>query len=312
MRAVQTSADPVTRFASRLLGTPALRRLSALQKEEQAVAALRTNGAQLLPIFSSLGLDVSRGWQEPAALVSRAVRAEADAMMADEVSEVLSTRLSFAFFPRLAGGRHAPESSREELRALIARAGAHPVARSALLGSLVIVRSGIIEKYIPRAWERKKYIYVEISRVQRLAIPGSDVVDLMRFIVLVRPAAYLFVTPGETVEKDAGYSPLQEQYVQKILPGLASQAPSLPNALLNLGLRSSMGFSGAGGPEATARLGAILAMRGRALSPTLVVDRGADSPDKSWFNVQRKNARWHSLDGRMLEELYTIAADSGW
>lgn len=312
MRAVHTTSDPVTRFASRLLETPALLPLSALQKEEQALNVLRTNGSQLLPVFTSLGLDVSRGWREPAALVSRAIRAEADAMIAAEVADLLSTRLSFSFFPGLAGGRPAPGQAREELRALIARAAAHPVARNALSGSLVIVRSGIIEKYIPQAWERKKYIYVEISRVQRLTLSPADLSDLTRFVVLVRPAAYLFVTPGETVEKDTGYTPLQEQYVQKILPGISSQVPSLPVALLNLGLRSSIGFSGTGSPEATARLGAIMAMRGRAFTPSLVVDRGADSPDKSWFNVQRRNARWHALDGRMLDELYTIAAENGW
>jgi hypothetical protein len=312
MRAVHTTVDPVSRFASRLLDAPAIRLLSALQREEQAVNALANSGPQLLPVFTSLGLDVSRGWRDAAALVSRAIRVEADAVMAREVAELLSARLSLSFFPALAGGRQAPQNAREELRALIDRAAAHPVARNALSGSLVIVRSAIIEKYIPQAWERKKYIYVEVSRVQRLALSPADVTDLVRFIVLVRPAAYLFVTPGGTVGKDAGYSPLQEQYVQKILPGIVSQVPSFPGALLNLGLRSSIGFSGAGSIEATARLGAIMAMRGRALAPSLVVDRGADSPDKSWFNVQRRNARWHGLDARMLDELYTIAAENRW
>jgi hypothetical protein len=44
----------------------------------------------------------------------------------------------------------------------------------------------------------------------------------------------------------------------------------------------------------------------------MVVDRGADSPDKSWFNVSRRNARWRGLDVSMLDELYTIAAENGW
>jgi hypothetical protein len=79
-----------------------------------------------------------------------------------------------------------------------------------------------------------------------------------------------------------------------------------------MGLRSTLGFPGSPSVEAVSRLGAIMAMRGRALSPAVVVDRGADTPDKSWFNVQRRNARWHGLDGQMLDELYTIAAENGW
>lgn len=312
MRAVESSPDPVSRFASRLLETPALRLLPALQKEEQAVNVLRINGPQLIPVFTSLGMDVTRGWREPAVLISRAIRTEADRMLAAEITRLLSERLAFSFLPGVAGGRQAPARAKEELRALIVRAAAHPVARSALAGSLAAALSDIMEKYIPQAWERKKYAYVEITRVQHLALSPADLSDLTRCVVLVRPAAYLYVTPGETGDKDVGYSPLQEQYLSKILPGIAAQAPSLPRALISMGLRSTLAFPGSESVEAISRLGAIMAMRGRALSPSAVVDRGADTADKSWFNVQRRNARWHGLDGRMLDELYTIAAENGW
>ena len=92
-------------------------------------------------------------------------------MMGREVAELLSARLSLSFFPALAGGTTGTPARRAKscVRSST-RAAAHPVARSALSGSLVIVRSAIIEKYIPQAWERKKYIYVEVSRVQRLAL----------------------------------------------------------------------------------------------------------------------------------------------
>jgi hypothetical protein len=233
-------------------------------------------------------------------------------MMGAEVADLLSSRLMLSFFPGLTGGRQAPARAKDELRALITRAAAHPVARNSLAGSLAAALSDIIDKYIPQAWERKKSVYVEITRVQKLTISPADLSDLTRFVVLVRPAAYLYVTPGETVDKDVGYSPLQETYVQKILASIASQAPSIPGALINMGLRSTLGFPGSPGVEAVSRLGAIMAMRGRALSPAVVVDRGADTPDKSWFNVQRRNARWHGLDGQMLDELYTIAAENGW
>jgi len=313
MRAVDPVADPVSRFAMRLMDAPALRALPALQKEEQALNVLRANGPQLVPVFASLGMEVSRGWKEPAALVSRAIRAAADRMTEQEVSELLSSRLELSFFPALAGGRPAPARAKEELRGLIARAARHPVARSALSGSVAVARSDIIDKYIPQAFERKKYVYVEISRVQRLSLNPAQLADLVRFVVLVRPAAYLFLTPGETGDRESGYAPLQEQYVSKILPGIASGVPSVPQAMLALGVRCTLSWQeGSAGVEATSRLGAIMALRGRALAPAVVVDRGADTPDKSWFNVQRRNARWHGLDGKMLDELYTIASENGW
>jgi hypothetical protein len=309
MKTVDT-IDALSRFASRLLSTPALRLLPALQKEEQARQFLRANGPQLQPVFASLAL--AQDWKEAAAAVAQAVRAEVDRLLERELSEISTSRLTLSFFPALTGGRQAPATARAELLALFQRSSRYPVSRSALAGSLSAARSDLTDKYIPQAFERKKYIYVEITRVQKLSLPAADLADLLRFGLMVRPAAYLFMTAENAPGRDAAYSPLQEQYIQKVLPGIASLVPSFPAELLRTGLRSTLPFPGVSGVEAMARLTAVFSLRGRALAPGMVVDRGADTPDKSWFNVSRRNARWHGLDPGMLDELYTIASDNHW
>ena len=291
---------------------PAVRQLTALQKEEQALQFLRASGPQLQPVFTALGLDLSQGWQKAAARVAQSVRAEVDRLLGSELAALMNSRLTLSFFPALAGGRQPPASARQELLALFQRMAAQPVSRSALAGSLAATRSDLTDKYISRAWERKKYIYVEVTRVQRLSLPPAELGDLLRFALSIRPAAYLFMTIGAAPEKDAGFTPLQEKYLQKITPALGALLPSIPTSLLAAGLRSSLAYPGVGNLEAVARLAAILALRGRTLAPGMVVDRGADGPDTSWFNVNRRNARWHSLDPRMLDELYTIAAENSW
>ena len=64
--------------------------------------------------------------------------------------------------------------------------------------------------------------------------------------------------------------------------------------------------------EATARLSAIFSARARNYQPDLKVDRGADSPDKSWLNVARRNYKFYGFDVKMLDELYKIAAENMW
>ena len=98
----------------------------------------------------------------------------------------------------------------------------------------------------------------------------------------------------------------------RILSSLASQLPAIAPELVRLGLRSALAHPAAQGLEAIPRLTAILALRGRSLAPAMVVDRGADSPDKSWFNITRRNAAWRGLDPRMLDELYSVAAENIW
>jgi hypothetical protein len=312
MRKVEDSGQTLARFVSRLFETPALRLLPALQKEEQAQQFLRKNGPQLQGVYASLGLSVSAGWREAAATVAKAVRAEADRLLGIEISALTGTRLSLSFFPAMAGGRQPPAKAREELLALFKRLASHPVSRAAFSGSLTAARADLTDKYIPRAWERKKYVYVEVTRVQRLTLAPAVLADLVRFTMMIRPAAYLHVTPGETDEKDAGYALLQEQYVQKVTPSVSALLPSFPSLLIQMGLRSTLAFPATANVEAISRIAAILALRGRTLIPGMVVDRGAAPPDMSWLNVNRKNARWHGLDPGMLDELYTIAAENGW
>jgi hypothetical protein len=312
MRKVEIRSDSLARFVSRLLAMPALRQLAALQKEEQALQFLRISGPQLQPVFASLALDLSAGWQQAAAAVARVIRTEVDRLLGTEIAFLMDSRLALSFFPALAGGGQAPARAREELRALFQRLASQPVSRGALAGSLAATRSDLTDKYISRAWERKKYTYVEVTRVQRLALPPAELADLLRFALMIRPAAYLYMTIGAATDKDAGFTPLQEHYIQKITPALSALLPSFPASLLQGGLRSTLAYPGGGNVEAVSRLAAILALRGRTLAPGIVVDRGADTPDMSWFNVNRRNARWHGLDLGMLDELYTIAAENSW
>lgn len=312
MKEVDASADPLARFAARLLETPALRPLPALKKEDQALQFLVANGPQLQPVLGSLGLDMSRGWQGAAEAVARAVRAEASRRLQEELSALARTRLTLSFFPVLGGGRPAPAGARDELASFFGRLPQHPISRGALAGSMAVALPDIIERYIMEAWERKKYIYVEVTRVQRLSITAVDMAELLRFVVMVRPAAYLLSTPGERLDRNAGYAPLQEAYLSKILPTIAGMLRTFPAQAVAEGLRSTLLFTGSEAVDAISRLAAVFAFRGRALSPALVVDRGADTPDASWLNVTRKNARWHGLDQRILDEMYTIAAENGW
>lgn len=312
MRKMDARSQALPSFISRIFEMPGLRGLSALQKEEQALRFLRTNGQQLQPLLASMGLASAAGWRETVEALAQEMKAYADRLLEAEIARAIDQRLTFAFYPPLTGGRQPSAKGREELATVIHRVANHPVSRRALTGSLSAVLSDLTDKYIPLVWERRKYIHVEVTRVQRLGLSSEECSDLLRFLLLVRPAAYLHVTPGAELGKDSGFTPVQEPALQRALPALTAQLSSLPAQAVIFALRSALPFPAAQGLEAVSRLAAIFAHRGRGLAPSLIVDRGADSPDKSWFNVGRRNARWHGLDPRMLDELYTVAAENGW
>lgn len=306
MRKMDGRSDAIARFVSRMFETPALRALPSLQREEQALQFLKVNGAQLQPLLASMGIAASAGWDETAASLAREIRSLADKALESEIFRAVEERLQFSF------SKQPPAISREELRALCQRSATHPVARRALAGSLSAVLSDITEKYIPQIWDRRRYTYVELTRIQRLRLNARECADLLRFTLLIRPAAYLHVMADSQMGPESGFAPVQEQSLQRAFPGLFAQLAATPPELVRTALRSALPYPRTQGLEATARLTSVLALRGRAIAPALVVDRGADSPDKSWFNIARRNAGWRGLDPRMLDELYSIAAEKRW
>jgi fructose-bisphosphate aldolase class 1 len=64
--------------------------------------------------------------------------------------------------------------------------------------------------------------------------------------------------------------------------------------------------------ETTGRIAAVLAARAKQYLPGIKVDRGADTPDKSWLNIARRNYKFYGFDIKMLDEMYMIAAENGW
>ena len=305
MKAMEERSEKLTRFVSQLLQIPALRQLPALRKEEQALQFLRQSASQLQPVFASLGTD-------PAA-VARAIKSATDELLESELATLSSSRIALSCFPVMAGGRQPPPKARSELGALLAKVAAHPVSRHSLAGALTAIYAELAEKYIAVMWERRKYTYMEVSRVQRLSIGADEMADLLRLVLLIRPASYQYMTVEAESAREGGDAPLQVQYVQKVFSNLCGLLPSFPTNIIALSLRSTLAFPATADLEAVSRLCAIFSMAGRSMAlATKVVDRGADSPQKSWFNVARRNARWHGLDPRMLDELYTIAAENNW
>ena len=86
----------------------------------------------------------------------------------------------------------------------------------------------------------------------------------------------------------------------------------LPEPVLLSGLNGNISFLENPKMETTSRLAAIFAFRGQNYKPIARVDRGAVSPDKSWFNIARRNYKFYGFDIKMLDELYKIAGENGW
>ena len=298
-------------FLSRLLANPALKSLSPLQKGEQIEQFLRLNAQALHPTLASASFFPGRGWEDILQVLMAALGQAVSSMLVRAVEQVVHTQLDFTFLSFIQQHRIPVEKCQEQLLDVLQKGLSKPEVRLSLAGSLAALQHGLPDKYLERSFERRQYVHFELMKVQRLKMGKEEVKNMINASLLVRPLIGLATSeaPGSN---DHVTGLVQSQFAEKTLAGLKGQLKFIPEALLRSGIHAAVSFIDDDHIEATSRIAAIFASRGRNYRPVATVDRGADTPDKSWLRIARKNAKVYGFDVKMLDEFFKIAADNSW
>jgi hypothetical protein len=110
--------------------------------------------------------------------------------------------------------------------------------------------------------------------------------------------------PNEKKRRDQVFAHLYKQLTDRI--------GFVPEKILLDGIRSNLNLEQEPEMGGCARLTSIMMARVNDFEPNQKAMKGAESPDKSWFNISRKNIRYNGFDARIMDELFNIAADNGW
>jgi len=114
------------------------------------------------------------------------------------------------------------------------------------------------------------------------------------------------------MNKDSSSGIITKSFAEKVEDLLLKEIPSLPEELVKSAVRSNLSFEGHKYLQATSRLTSIINSLSRSLKADMMVDRGASSPEKSWFSIARKNYKYFGWDIKMLDELYRFSAENNW
>jgi hypothetical protein len=140
----------------------------------------------------------------------------------------------------------------------------------------------------------------------------EEVQALTEATLLLKPIITLAASGNQTATNEQASGTIQNQYAEKVVIAAQKAMPRVPGDLVKSAVGASISFQDNRFVEATGRLSAIFAARCRNYQPNIRVDRGADSPDKSWLSIARRNYKFYGFDIKMLDELYSIAAENGW
>ncbi len=299
-------------FISRLMQNPALQGYTVLQKEEQIIQFLHTNAAQLAPTLASQQFFPGKNWNQIFSLLIRALFDMSDLELKRDIQSILHDRISFTFLSFLQQQQPPQEAKvREQTADLLEELMEKAEARRTFTGAYAAIKFNIVDRYLTESFARKKYVHFELTKVQRLRMSKDEVRNFIDFTLLLRPSITM-LSSGSQRQQERASGIVQGQFADKVFQSLKKRLSAVPEQALRSAVNSCISFNENRFIEATARLAAIFAARAKNYHPHMRVDRGADTPDKSWFAISRRNYKFYGFDVKMLDELYKIAAENMW
>ncbi|GAB4365126.1 MAG: hypothetical protein Kow009_01880 [Spirochaetales bacterium] len=304
--------DKAKEFLDRLLSNPMMQGYTPLQREEQILQLFSSHASQLAPILTSPEFFPDKSWTTILPVLIQALFELTDRDLWAVLNPFLENRLSLSFLSFLTKQPVSETQAKSKIVDLLKDILRSPEGRRVSTGPLTAIQQGGCFRYIDEIFERRSYIHFEITKVQRLRMSKEEIKGILAVSLLLKGTYVLFMAEGMHTYTDRIAGVIQGSFAEKVIRSLQKRAPLLPLPIFESAVRANMSFGDNRFIEATARLAGIFASRYRTYRTGLKVDRGADTPDKSWFNVARKNYKFYGFDIKMLDELYIIAAEMGW
>jgi hypothetical protein len=298
-------------FTARLLGNPALKGLTPLQREEQILQFLTSNSNQLYPTLSSPSFFPGARWDEIMGLLNATLMEEIDKDLLPRLKSIIQDTIDLSFILHFRQ-QQLPAKMKEDIFTFIQKLLVKPDVRRSFTGPFSALAFNFADKYMNQIFSRKEYIHFELIKVQRLRMGREEIRNMINTSLLLRPVIHIMTSSMGNGQEVSSTGVIQPQYAHKVVDVVGKQFPVLPEQVIRSGVNSNVSFLDNKSIGATSRITALFSHRCRNYNPTVKVDRGADYPDKSWYSIARRNYKFYGFDVKMVDEFYKIAAENGW
>jgi hypothetical protein len=301
--------DKAKLFVSRLLSNPTLVTLNPLQKEEQLLNFMELNAKQLLPTLSSSAFFPGQSWFKIHSILLDKLKELIDESLLPGIQRQLYEKIDLSYISLLRQQSWPQEKIKEEVFNFTKKIVSSQEGRKDFSGSYNALSHQIVEKYLDCVFSSHSYIHFELTKVQRLKMNKDEIKDMINTSLLLRPSIYVF---SASMNKDSSSGIITQSFAEKVEESLSKEIPTLPEKLVKSAVRSNLSFEDHKYLQATSRLTSIMNSLSRSLKADVKVDRGASSPEKSWFSIAKKNYKYFGWDIKMLDELYRFSAENNW
>ena len=304
--------DQMWDFVEKLWNNPALKDVTLVKRENQVLSFVRDNNQQLRALFSRPEMFGDISFEDTVRLLLSALTDKVLQSMEPRIDQVMDGLVLPDVQAYLKG---QGEIDRDRLAAFIKASLRTKALRDPYSISLTAVSARYFDRYIPLIMGRRKVIYNEIIRRDRLSLEAQYIPEYLGLAAFLRPLFWFRFDSGGKPISLADVAKDQRKYISTIevlKKRLADEVGPLPGDLLRQSLDSCLNPVDHPDVSGASRLIAIMVGRAADFDPMQKVDKGAETADKSWFSINRRTAKFYGYDPHFLEELYHIAGEEGW
>ena len=305
-------SEKANSFIDHLYKNPALHHYTPLQREEQIIQFLEKNTHTLAPTLSSADFFPGYNWERIVELLTGTLQDKTNTLFISELKELITQSINYNFLREFEMESVNYDVVQSQIESLLVKLLQNPSARRLINGSYNAVLHNMPSRYITVSFNRKSYLYFEFTKVQRLKLSSDQLNDLIKITMLLMPAIWIGDQSGVIMNANGAPAQVDPPWIERAFTRVRPELSAIPEQIVRSALRANLSFTDYSDVETTSRISAIFAARARHYNPNAVSDRGAETPDKSWFSIARRNHKYYGYDSKMLEELYSISSDNRW
>lgn len=203
----------------------------------------------------------------------------------------------------------------KEFSALFETIISHRDVRQKLDSLNNLLEAGSFDKYIMATYDDKGYLYNELFRVESHHLKPEELKEYIKISALLVPIYHVALNLPEFGLQNVHAFALRERanqlkiYFEKIEAIVKKIITRIPEDFWQTARNSFTDITAETDIDPAGKFLAIMFLRGRDMRKNQKAEKGAETPDKSWFSVQIRNAQYLGLDKKMLENLNRMAFD---
>lgn len=315
----ETDINKINDFVDHLLSNPGIKSEPLLIGEGMIMNFLVQNLPQLKVTFKNSQFFPHLEWNQVLELIFENLYGRVSGVVLPVINQFIDNS-DFSFLNKLSGeGTIADKFRREKLHEFVQMIFRNRDSRFNMNSTINIFNYDIMEKYTGEIFKRRDFLYNELVRVQKTNIDAAEYIVFLKIMLLIKNTVFmkLPLNPSNPDTKlcindiPRNRKNLQS-YTDSIVKYIITLLPGFPDKLIRLAVKSNYTADMTEQDEASSKLIFILCGRFQNYKHIAKIERGAESPDKSWFGIAKKNADHFGYDRRILDALYLIAGDNNW